>query len=213
MDPLSLSELRSKLSLEAIPKPALVGIVAVILMVAVLVGRLLLNTATANEIAFEPSPAEVSEEEATTARTLFVHVSGCVANPGLTELPEGSRVADAIDACGGLTEEADAASVNLARTLSDGEQVIVSARKTDSAAAETVGGQSPATSTEAPAKVSINRASVEELTTLKGVGEATAEKIVAYRQKNGSFSTLEGLMEVSGIGEKKFEALKDQITL
>lgn len=148
------------------------------------------------------------------ASTLFVHIAGSVKNPGLYELPQGSRVSDAVSAAGGMSEDANTSSVNLARQLTDGEQIIVASNEDILAATETgTSNGSPSGQVSSQGKVNINTASAEELMTLDGVGEATADKIIAYRQENGSFSRIEEIKEVSGIGEKKFEAMKDAITV
>lgn len=154
----------------------------------------------------EPVVSDAAFEEA----FIYVHVSGCVKNPGVYELAEGRRVADAIEKAGGALEDANLDSVNLARVPQDGEQIHVPSRD----AAGQVGGAgeaSGASSAGSAGPININTASVEELTKLDGVGEATAEKIVAERTKNGPFSSVEDIKRVSGIGDKKFEALKDDI--
>lgn len=156
------------------------------------------------------------------AHTVFVHVAGCVASPGIYVLPQNARVADAIDAAGGMAPDARAESVNLARVVVDGEQILVGSLDDPSTAQTQQGsissgaalGQSAASAGNALShKVNINTASAEELTTLDGVGPATAEKIIAYRTEQGPFKTIDDIKEVSGIGEKKFAALKDEITV
>lgn len=160
----------------------------------------------------ENSDSEGANEANTS--TLFVHIAGSVKNPGLYELPQGSRVSDAVSAAGGMSEDANTSSVNLARQLTDGEQIIVASNEDILAATETgTSNGSPSGQVSSQGKVNINTASAEELMTLDGVGEATADKIIAYRQENGSFSRIEEIKEVSGIGEKKFEAMKDAITV
>ncbi len=163
------------------------------------------------------SQSENSDSEGTyeaNASTLFVHIAGSVKNPGLYELPQGSRVSDAVSAAGGMSEDANTSSVNLARQLTDGEQIIVASNEDILAATETeTSNGSPSGEVFSQGKVNINTASAEELMTLDGVGEATADKIIAYRQENGPFARIEEIKEVSGIGEKKFEAMKDAITV
>ena len=130
MDLDTLEKMHSKLSLADLGKPALIGIAVLVIMVAVLAGRNLIGTATATEfeLSSDASSIEetVSDGESHKTETLFVHVSGCVAKPGLYELEEGSRLASAIEAAGGFTEDAACDSVNLARRLEDGEMVVVS---------------------------------------------------------------------------------------
>ena len=149
----------------------------------------------------------------TNQSTIYVHITGEVVSPGMYQLPGGSRVSQAIDAAGGLTEAADDRSINLARELSDGEQIVTSKQmpsdlENTGSNSTTANDQSFSSSTQ---KVNINAATKEELMTLDGVGEATAEKIIAYRQEHGSFSSIEEIKEVSGIGDKKYEAIKESI--
>lgn len=132
--------------------------------------------------------------------SLFVHVVGEVKAPGLYELELGDRVSDAIEVAGGFTPEAEQSSVNLARNLSDGEQVIIASKSQFKQA----GGS---------ALVSLNRATVEDLDTLPGVGPALAARILEHRSAIGSFSDIRQLREVSGIGEKMFAKIKDLVTL
>lgn len=139
--------------------------------------------------------------------------------PALYDLAEGARVLDAVEAAGGFAEGAARDALNLARTVSDGEQVVVPSEAdiaAQEAASAGVGGASAGAGASAPAgsasgKVNINTASATQLDTLPGVGASTAEKIVADREANGPFKTVEDLKRVSGIGDKKFAALADAI--
>lgn len=139
--------------------------------------------------------------------TLLVHVDGAVAAPGVYELAEGARANDAVLAAGGLAEGADTSALNLAAPLSDGEKLHVPCEGEEAAAPGTgdvaASGQGASTG-----PVNLNTASVDELDTLPGVGEATARAIVEDREANGPFATIEDLMRVSGIGEKKFERIR-----
>lgn len=149
----------------------------------------------------------IGPEVQETTLMVIVDVSGAVISPGVYELAEGSRVIDAVKAAGGTTEDADISSVNLARKVVDGEQVRIS-RAEEVEATSSSGGSSP----DARRKpVDINRAGADELTTLDGVGETTARRIVADREANGPFSSPEDIMRVSGIGEGRFAAIKDHI--
>ena len=145
------------------------------------------------------------------AATVTVDVSGAVATPSVVTLAEGSRVADAIDAAGGALPEADLAQLNRAARLTDGEKVHVPI--TGEQAAEAAGTTAGSVETGATTQqlININTATEAELDILPGVGPSTAEAIVADREENGPFSTIEDLMRVSGIGEKKFEKLAGQI--
>ena len=120
----------------------------------------------------------------------------------------GDRVKDALEAAGGLTEEADSQKVNLAKRLED-QMVIVVPKVGEEAEEISAGVTSKEEAKEG--KVNINTATVEELKTLKGVGEKKAEAIIEYRKKNGSFQTKEDLMKVRGIGKKLFESFQERI--
>jgi competence protein ComEA len=130
--------------------------------------------------------------------TIHVHVVGEVLNPGLYELPIGAMAKTAIDAAGGMTKDAQAASVNLARTLTDGEQLMVLSTSMVSAST---------------GKISLNQASADDLDALPGIGPALSQRIVEYRATIGSFQSIEELTEVSGIGPKLFAKIRDQLTL
>lgn len=128
-----------------------------------------------------------------------------MAKPGLYKLEDGARVNDAIEVAGGFTENADKDSLNLAKVLEDGEQIMIPSKG---------GGSSEAGSSASQTnngKVNINTADLTTLQTLNGVGPATAQKIIDYRTANGKFKTIEDLKKVSGIGEKTFAKFKDQI--
>lgn len=160
-------------------------------------------------------PEQGGETAGLEAPGVVVHVVGAVLHPGVYELPDGSRVVDAVDAAGGALGNASLASLNLARILADGEQVYVFTA--DEAAAGSA-APTPAEVAAAPGAASVtglidlNTATVEELDSLPGIGPSTAQKIVSDREANGPFATPEDLMRVSGIGAAKFEALKDLVT-
>lgn len=157
------------------------------------------------------------DEEATAEAkgAIVVDVAGAVASPGVVELKDGARVADALGAAGGLAEDADLTSVNRAARLTDGQRVYVPrvgeqvapVEGDGSAGAAGEGTQSTATGQA----VNINTACLAELDALPGVGPATAQAIIDDREANGPFTAPEDLMRVSGIGEKKFEKLKSSI--
>ena len=152
--------------------------------------------------------AEKTEVSTTQETVIFVDVKGAVKNPGVYHMKVGDRVKDALEAAGGLTEEADSQKVNLAKRLED-QMVIVVPKVGEEAEEIPAGATSKEVSKEG--KVNINTATVEELKTLKGVGEKKAEAIIEYRKKNGSFKTKEDLMKVRGIGKKLFESFEERI--
>ncbi len=133
----------------------------------------------------------------TVAATVVVHVTGQVVRPGLVELPAGSRVADAIDAAGGVTRPRAADSVNLARVLLDGEQIVVG----PGAAAARAGSALTSAAAPVAAPVDLNAADVAGLDALPGIGPVLAARIVQWRLDNGPFRSVDELGEVSGIGD------------
>ena len=175
---------------------ALAGVVAVASLVLVAVNRP------------EPPTGEfsVSTDDAVNEvieQYLYVHVVGEVVSPGMYQLPIGARLVDAVFAAGGLTDEADNASVNLARELTDGEQIIVFSISQE--------GQSPGTNSSG--LISLNRAGDKELEELPGIGPALAGRIIAWREANGGFKSIEDLLKVSGIGESLLSGVIDLVTL
>lgn len=134
----------------------------------------------------------------------FVQVSGAVKNPGVYQLPIGSRVYQAIEKAGGLTDDACAKDLNQARVLTDGEMIHVNTVEEVEARTSTGNGDG---------RVNINTATQEELTTLSGIGKTRAQTIIEYRESNGLFSTPEDLMKVSGIGESTYKKIAGAITV
>lgn len=138
--------------------------------------------------------------------SITVHVAGFVFAPGLVELGEGARVADAVAAAGGLRPGADTSAVNLAAPLRDGEQVVIPGLVSGQPAP---GGGSSAT--DADGRVRINLATAVELETLPGVGPVLAGRIIEFREEHGPFGTVEDLLDVPGIGEAKLASLRDHM--
>ena len=175
---------------------ALAGVVAVASLVLVAVNRP------------EPPTCEFSVSADETVNEvgqqyLYVHVVGEVQSPGMYQLPIGARLVDAVFAAGGLTEEADNASVNLARELTDGEQIIVFS----------ISQEGEVAGTTASGLVSLNRAGDKELEELPGIGPALAGRIIAWREANGGFKSVQDLLKVSGIGESLLSGVIDLVTL
>ena len=151
------------------------------------------------QVAIPPLRTAVHARAPTVAQ-LVVDVAGAVRRPGLYHLGAGTRIADAVAAAGGATANADVALVNLAAPLADGEQVLVPVRGAGGAAA--AGEPSPT------APLDLNTASAEQLDALPGVGPATAQKIIVYRQAHGPFRSVDELEAVPGIGPSKLAQLK-----
>jgi competence protein ComEA len=156
-----------------------------------------------------PRAAPESSTGSDPSGRLAVHVAGHVRHPGLVRLPAGSRVQDAIRAAGGATSGADLDAVNLARKLVDGEQVLVPGPGDPPPPLPPAAGAAPGTPT---APLDLNTATVEQLDALPGVGEVTAGRIVAYRSAH-PFTTVDELLEVPGIGQRRFDQLKDLVTV
>ena len=185
-------------------------------LLAVLAGIFLANPAEQQLVVPDADPSMAEDDpkaQEPEPILLYVDVGGAVRAPGVYQLPEGSRVQDALEAAGGLMDDAVLSSLNRASLVVDGQKVYVP-RADDmqvaSQPSEAGGGPSPSSSA---ALISINSATMTDLDALPGVGPATAQAIVDHRDENGPFSKLEDLMLVEGIGEKKFAKLKDQVCL
>lgn len=152
----------------------------------------------------EPLAAPIAEQTEPAAQ-LIVAVAGKVRKPGVVRLPPGARVADAVAAAGGALPGADLASVNLARKVVDGEQVVVGAPVAEGVAPP---GAAPA----AGGRLNLNTATVEQLDALPGVGPVLAKRLVEYRTAQGGFRSVDQLREVDGIGESRFQKLKELVT-
>lgn len=146
---------------------------------------------------------ESASESAKSEPVLVVYVSGAVKDPGVYELTPGSRVRDALLLAGGFTGKAEENLVNLAETVTDGEMIFFPER----------GAQGGPEAVLSDGRVSLNSATLEDLMTLPGIGEAKASAILEYREAHGSFQEIEELLQVSGIGESLFERLKDKVKL
>ena len=156
---------------------------------------------------------EVKEEkeEPVEQDLITVDVKGAVKAPGIYDLPVGSRVNDAVQKAGGLTEQADSKSLNLAQKVSDEALVYVPTKGEEAASQQTGSGTTSLTSKEK--KVNLNKASLEELKQVKGLGGKRAQDIIDHREANGKFKSVDELKKVSGIGAKTIEKLKDYVTV
>jgi competence protein ComEA len=149
---------------------------------------------------------QAAETRVAEPQTVYVYVCGAVRTPGVVEVPEGSRAAEALELAGGMTTEADPFYVNLAEIVTDGQKLYF---PTASEAEELEAAGKAAEE----GLVNINTASAEELCTLPGIGASRAADIVRYREKNGAFQTKEDIMKVSGIKQNAYDKLCDRITV
>lgn len=159
---------------------------------------------------------QAAEEKAEEEKLAVVFVCGAVENPGVYELPEGSRIRDALEAAGGMKEEAVFDYLNQAAVINDGQQIYVPTPE------ELEEGENPLKENPQEAsgetagqigKVNLNKASKEELMTLPGIGEAKADSILRYREEHGGFKSIEELMEIEGIKSGVFQKIQDDITV
>ena len=151
------------------------------------------------------------KEESPEQDLIAVDVKGAVKSPGIYDLPVGSRVHDAVQKAGGLTEQADSKSLNLAQKVSDEALVYVPSKGEEAASQQAASGTTPSSSKEK--KINLNKASLEELKQVKGLGGKRAQDIIDHREANGKFKSVDELKKVSGIGAKTIEKLKDYVTV
>lgn len=183
-------------------------------------GLAMMNRVQPTPIIIQPPPTSVPTA---TSGPLRVFVNGQVAAPDVYELPPGSILQAAVAAAGGLTNEADTAVINLALPLQDGMHVYVPAEgemvaePINLAAPGDVDSGSAIVDTTVTGSggnpINLNTATLEELDSLPGIGPSTAQKIIEHRETNGPFATIEAIMDVSGIGPAKFEAIQELITV
>jgi len=159
-----------------------------------------LKDSSSPDVEFFSTQEEVKPE-------LVVDISGAVNRPGVYRLKQGFRLGQAIEAAGGLTDQADLdwveRTLNLARTVNDGEKIYIPAKGEEA-------GRVAGAKTDL---INLNRASLSELESLSGIGPSFAQKIIDYRQAQGGFKSIEEIMAVPGIGRKTFERIKDKITI
>lgn len=163
------------------------------------------------EVVAVSKDSSTEKEEPVEKDLITVDVKGAVKSPGIYDLPVGSRVNDAVQKAGGLTEQAASKSLNLAQKVSDEALVYVPAKGEEVASEKT--GSGTASSTSKEKKVNINKASLEELKQVKGLGGKRAQDIIDHRETNGKFKSVDELKKVSGIGAKTIEKLKEYVTV
>ena len=197
------------------------AVIALVIIALVLFGvngqsqTITVDESSASELAAEAP--EHPEEEAALPDSVFVDVGGEVSDPGVYEVKGDARIFEVIEKAGGLTKDADTTMINQAETVSDGMKITIpSKQQAVSAVAPEQGGTGDATVTQTETeggKININTADSTALQEIPGVGPATAEKIISYRNEQGAFQSIEDLKNVSGIGDKTFMKMKDRITI
>ncbi len=170
-----------------------------------------------NEVMEETEEEGETNEEINKNEEIVVHIMGAVENEGIVTLKEGDRIVNAIEEAGGLTEKANLTEVNLAYVLKDGqkvyipsiddteEEIIITSENGEDIIVDNRIEESTSS------KININTATLSELESLSGIGEATASSIIEYRETNGNFNSIEEIKNVSGIGDAKYEDIKDYI--
>ncbi len=148
----------------------------------------------------DKEPSEAAEVSVNQAK-IFVHIAGKVKHPGIYQLDSGARVFDVVLLAGGFTKKANQSSINLARVVTDGEQIVIGS------------GASQEILNNSQSFISLNQSSVSTLEDLPGVGPALAGRIVDWREANGGFKSKEDLLNVAGIGDKLYSSIKDLVTL
>lgn len=206
-------------------KQKIIMIVGIVIIIIVIIFYYINSTkdiyipTQTNEVVeeIEEEEEKISEEE----QKIIVHITGAVVNNGIVEVKESARINDVIEAAGGVREDADLSNVNLAYAVKDGQKIYIPSKNdkeeiedlkiiSDEAGTDIINKDDEAQTSKA---ININTATKEELQSLSGIGEATASKIILYRQENGKFRTIEDIKNVPGIGDAKFETIKDKITV
>ena len=175
------------------------GLVILLTLTVGLGGFYFLNSRPQAEPAVLQEIPTAATESVTTS--LIINVAGKVKNPGVYQLPPGSRVVDALEAAGQQLKGVDISDINLARVLVDGEQILIGSNRT-------VSGKVAAKKISADNPLDINRATIAQLDTLPGIGPVTAQRIIDYRTKVGRINAVDELKKISGLGGVKFEEIK-----
>ncbi|MGG4451000.1 helix-hairpin-helix domain-containing protein [Brevibacillus porteri] len=174
------------------------------------------NSATAQPAKSKKATPEKEKDKEPPPPPLYVDVKGQVKNPGLYQFESGTRVANAIEKAGGALPNADLVQINLAAPLTDGAALVIPLKGATAPVSSSIGLVQSATNgstTGASSAINLNTATVEELMSLPGIGEARAKAIVDYRSKQGTFRSTDDLKQIEGIGEKMFARIKDRLVV
>jgi competence protein ComEA len=191
--------------MEAISRQQLIVYAAAAIAIALIGARYLRQTSEQESAAATRVHTQLRVDRSQAGA--HVYVTGAVRRPGVYRLPAWARLDLALKKAGGADRSADLAAVNLAAKVADGQQVVVPRRSS------TAGAAADEATAAAGAPVSLNTATAEQLDELDGVGPATAEKILEWRKQHGGFSSIDDLKQISGIGPKRFDALKDKVRM
>lgn len=165
-----------------------------------------------NEEVVEQQILEIPSDE---EEKIFVHIIGAINMPGIIEASKEARLYEIVELAGGLKEDADETLINLASKVEDGEKIIIPYKETSSTSNlnKKINELYDKSTSSNSGKININIASIEELKTLAGIGQSTAEKIIDYRNEVSKFDKIEDIKNVSGIGDSKFNSIKDKIVV
>ena len=201
-------------------KYVIIGLIFCILIIAIIIVKQFdtEEKETLDLISIEENTENTETVEEEEDYKIVIHITGEVNNEGIIEIKEGGRISDAIEEAGGLTKEADLERVNLAYELEDGQKIYIPNKKDKDIEEYVTEGVDDIVLPDELSKagdglVNINKASSEELQELDGIGEALAENIIAYRENNGKFKNIEDIKNVSGIGDSKYEKIKNNIKI
>lgn len=207
-------------SLNKAPKNIIIGAIIIALII---IGYYVYGRQTNEEqlLTSEEAIDKAQDQQLNEQTEIIVHITGAVKKEGIVTLKENSRIADAVEAAGGLKEDADMSKINLAYVLEDGMKIKIPSvndkneeTKQDVTNEEEIVDIIPESNIKSEKEmVNINKASQTELETLPGIGPSIALKIINYRNENGKFSNIEDLKKVSGIGENKYENIKALISV
>lgn len=196
----------------------IMGVICIILFIGVVIYFYIENKEDDEYFDFEELEEEEIKNEVEDViieeEKIVVHISGEVINPGVISLNEGARLIDAINMVGGVTEKADLDKVNLAYVLSDAQKIYIPSKdEEESENSDIIISENYSLNNNKNLIVNINTANEEELQSLPGIGSLIAKRIVDYRKENGKFNSIENIKNVSGIGESKFNKIKNNISI
>ncbi len=206
-------------------KTILIVLSFIILIVLIIIIKIIDNNKkdekifTSNTVLLDGTTSTDKSSASEQEDTIIIHITGSVNNEGIIEIKSGSRIADAIEKAGGLTADANLRNVNLAYELEDGQKLYIPNLSDDNIDEYIEDGISDdvvidsSDNTDSSKPININKADITQLESLNGIGESIASAIIQYRNENGDFSSIEDIKNVPGIGDSKFENIKDFITV